>query len=63
MSYYMHEISGDVATLEAWREDYLSMDVETWSGKTAEEHSPIEWIEDGKLIEVFRDVNGEWVGA
>lgn len=48
-TFYIHTISGDIATLSDWRSDYESMDVESWHGKPAEECNPEQWIEDGKL--------------
>lgn len=48
-TFFIHTISGDIATLSDWRADYESMDVESWHGKPAEECNPDNWIEDGKL--------------
>jgi len=47
--FYVHTISGDIATLDDWRADYESMDVESWHGKPAEECNRENWIKDGKL--------------
>lgn len=57
---YMHEISGHVASLEDWKSDFESMDVESWFGLPVEECEGLDWIKGGKLIEV-KQVDGEWV--
>jgi hypothetical protein len=49
-TFYIHPISGDIATLTSWRDDYESMDIELWHGKPAEECDPKDWLEDSKLI-------------
>lgn len=56
-TFYIHTISGDIATLDKWRSDYKSMDVETWHGKPVEECNHEDWFKDGKLeaIEMFSD--------
>lgn len=51
-TFYIHTISGDIATLDNWRSDYESMDAESWHGKPAEECNAEEWIKDGKLEEI-----------
>jgi len=48
-TFYIHTISGDIATLDSWRSDYDSMDIESWHGKPAEECNSGDWIKDGKL--------------
>jgi hypothetical protein len=60
---YIHEISGDVASLSDWKADFDSMDVESWFGLPADECEGMDWIEGGKLIEVVQDEDGEWVMA
>ena len=55
--FFIHLISGHVATLEEWRADYNSMDAELWHGKPAEECNPEDWLEDGLLKEVEADTN------
>lgn len=65
-TYYMHKVSGDVATEQEWRDDYESMDVESWFGKSADEITDADkenWLHAGDLIEVVKDANGEWVEA
>lgn len=60
---YMHELSGDVASLEDWKSDFDNMDVESWFGQLAKECEGLDWIKGGKLIEVVQDEEGEWVEA
>lgn len=60
---YMHEVSGDVASLSDWESEFNSMDVESWFGLPAEECEALDWLEDVKLIKVVRDDEGEWVEA
>jgi len=48
-TFFIHTISGDIATLTDWQSDYDSMDTESWHGKPAEECDPECWIKDGKL--------------
>ena len=61
MKYYMQKQSGDVATEQEWRDDFECMDIESWSGMEAHEADPDNWIEEGGLIEVKKDENGEWI--
>jgi len=61
---YMHKESGDVASLEDWNSDYVSMDPESWFGKDASDITDsdyIAWITGGHLIAVVKDNSGEWV--
>lgn len=58
---YMHEHSGDVATLSDWRDDYEKMDIESWFGHIAEECEGLDWVKGGCLFEVEKDEDGEWV--
>ena len=58
---YMHEVSGDVASLESWKDDFDRMSLESWFGLPAEECAGKDWIAGGKLIEVEQDEHGEWV--
>ena len=58
---YMHEISGDVASMGDWKADFENMDIESWFGLPAEECEGLDWIKGGKLIEVEQDEDGEWV--
>jgi hypothetical protein len=70
-TYLMHYISGDVATVEDWRGDFESMDLETWFGLPIERCEGLHWLDDnidsstGKpiFVEVVKDKNGEWVEA
>lgn len=55
---YIHLISGDIATLEDWRSDYESMEVESWHGKPVDDCDPKDWIVDGKLV-LFEGVDDE----
>lgn len=57
---YMHEISGDVASLQDWKLDFDNMDLESWFGLPADQCEGLDWIKGGKLIEV-KQVDGEWV--
>lgn len=56
-TFYIHTISGDIATLADWRADFESMDIESWFGLPAEECDPANWIDGGKLqaIELTSD--------
>ena len=61
---YMHTLSGDVATVEEWKDDFDSMDLETWFGLPIDECEGLDWLADQKyLIEVVQDKDGEWVAA
>ena len=63
MTYLMHTISGDVASRDEWKDDFNSMDVESWFGLPADECGDLHWLDDQPcLIEVER-VNNEWVDA
>ena len=65
-NYYMHKESGDVATEQEWRDDYESMDVESWFGKSVDEITDAdkeEWIVGGHLIAVELGADGDWVAA
>jgi hypothetical protein len=57
--YFMHNESGDIATMEEWRDDFENMDVESWYGLPAEECEGLHWIEGGHLTEV-QHIGGEW---
>lgn len=58
-TFYIHLISGDIATRTSWHDDYTSMDAESWHGKPAEECNPDKWIEDGYLkpVDLHSDDN------
>lgn len=61
-TYYMHTVSGDVATKDEWRADFESMDIETWFGLPVEQCRNLDWIGDAQfLVEVRQDENGKWV--
>lgn len=47
---YMNPATGSVATLEEWEADFVSMSAEEWGG---------EHFEDGGLIEVVPNIEGE----
>ena len=47
---YIHEVSGDIAPLPDWFDDYRNMDKESWHGKEIEECVEENWLVDGKLI-------------
>ena len=60
---YMHTESGDAATVEMWKDDFDSMDVESWFGLPADECTDLHWLDDNKaLIEVEWDTEDqEWI--
>ena len=59
--FYMHTISGDVDTLFEWRDDFLSMDKESWGYPEYYDGDFEDWLEVGYLVEVEKNVNGDWV--
>lgn len=68
--YLMHIHSGDIATLCEWREEFKSMDLESWFGMEYEECKGLHWLDavdssSGEYIlqEVVQDEDGEWVNA
>jgi len=54
-TFYMQLDSGEVATLEEWRDDYESTDFESWHGNEIEDCDPSQWIKDGHLVPVVWD--------
>ena len=60
---YMHEGSGDVASLENWKSDFNNMDVESWFGLPAEECEGLHWLNDAPWLIEVEQVDGEWVEA
>ena len=61
---YMHEVSGDVASMSDWESEFNSMDVESWFGKEESDCENLHWLNDAPwLIEVEQDEEGEWVEA
>lgn len=64
--YYMHSVSGYVATEKEWEADYKSMDPELWFGKSSDEITDSDrdnWKGCGSLIEVVKSSEGDWVEA
>lgn len=57
--FYIHTVSGDVATLSDWYSDYQSMDKESWHGKPIEECNPDNWVTDGKLEQIVLESDDE----
>lgn len=49
---YMHAMSGDVQTVEMWRQDYESMPYEEWFGKEKDPCQDLDWLNDSVLVEV-----------
>lgn len=55
MKYYMQQQSGDVASESDWRDDYNSMDIESWFGKHVDditEEDEENWLAGGSLVEI-----------
>lgn len=52
-TYYMHLVSGDIATLDDWRADYESMSKEAWHGKPDGREE--DWLKDTMLCELSSD--------
>lgn len=53
-TFYVHLVSGDIATAEDWKTDFDSMDRETWFGEPIEECKDKDWLNDQEnLMEVF----------
>lgn len=60
-TYYMHKISGDVASDQDWHDDFKKMDVESWFGLDAKDCEGLHFIDDCEyLIEVEKSASGEW---
>lgn len=60
---YLHINSGDVATVEMWKDDFDAMDDESWFGKSAKECEGLHWLSDvTSLTQVKYDTDSqEWV--
>lgn len=54
----MHTISGYVTSEAHWRAVFESIDRRSWSDK---EFDDADWLKVGHLVEVEKDVDGEWV--
>jgi|DEB0MinimDraft_6_1074348.scaffolds.fasta_scaffold125736_2 hypothetical protein len=62
-TYYMHTISGDVATEQEWKDDFNSTDLETWFGRPIEECVTLDWLGDQEYLVEVKQVDGDWVEA
>lgn len=60
MTFYMHTISGHVATKEDWLADFESTDKEAWFGESLEECKDKDPFDVDHLVEVTKE-DGEWV--
>jgi len=56
---YKHLESGDVATIEDWKNDFEGMDVESWFGLEKENCNADDWIEGGKLEKIILTIDDE----
>lgn len=59
---YMHPVSGDVQTVEMWRQDYKQSIHAEWFGhKDEEELESLNWLDDSGLVEVEYNIETkEW---
>lgn len=60
---YMHPVSGDVQTVEMWRQDYKQSIHAEWFGhKDEEELESLNWLDDSGLVEVEYSVElKDWI--
>lgn len=57
---FMHEVSGDVASLEDWKAEFDDMGVERWFGKEATDCEDLHWLDDAPWLIEVELVDGAW---